>query len=58
MNAKDQADERRILLEVMQLSKLEEEKKKGKIDLNFLKRNNNKKEEQSPLAGKKTVDSS
>ena len=50
MNVKDQEDERRILLEVMQLSKLEDEKRKGKLDLNFLKRN---KKEQSPEPLKK-----
>ncbi len=50
MSAKDQEDERRILLEVMQLSKLEDEKRKGKLDLNFLKRN---RKEQSPEPLKK-----
>jgi len=39
MNTKDQEDERRLLLEIMQISKLEEEKKKGKLSLDHLKRN-------------------
>ena len=39
LNLKDQEDERRILLEIMQISKLEEEKKKGKLSLDHLKRN-------------------
>jgi hypothetical protein len=37
-NSKDQEDERRILLEVMQLSKLEDQKNKGNLNLDFLKR--------------------
>ena len=45
MNAKDQEDERRILLEVIQLSKLEDDKRNGKLDMNLLKRN---RKEQSP----------
>jgi hypothetical protein len=39
MNAKDQEDERRILLEVIQLSKLEDDKRSGKLNMNLLKRN-------------------
>ena len=42
-NSKEQDDEeRRILLEVMQLSKLEEEKNKGNLNLDFLKRGKKK----------------
>ena len=37
---KVQEDERRILLEIMQISRLEEEKKKGRINLDHLKRKN------------------
>lgn len=35
---KGQEDERRILLEIMQISKLEDEKRKGKLSLDHLKR--------------------
>jgi hypothetical protein len=37
---KVQDDERRILLEIMQISRLEEEKKKGNLTLGHLKRKN------------------
>lgn len=48
MNAKDQADEKRLLLEIMQISKLEEEKKKGRINLDHLKRNKKPQEQMPP----------
>lgn len=48
INAKELDDEKRILKEVMQLSKLEDAKQQGKVNLDFLKRKNKAQQQQAP----------
>ena len=48
--ANQDKDEARMLKEVMHLSKLEEEKKQGKINLDFLKRKNQQKPDQAQMS--------